>query len=128
MSNLPVDAALEMGADVIIAVNVSQPLLPKEELGSLTRVTGQMLHGCCRDAEEQMVHQLLMAAGQLPESTGQGERDQEVRHRQQQVSLFFQPFLRLTVLAFGTMAVPARIVGVRLMPALITFLLVPTES
>ena len=43
VSNLPVDAALEMGADVIVAVNVGQPLLVKEELSSLTRVTGQML-------------------------------------------------------------------------------------
>ena len=42
-SNLPVDAARKMGADVIIAVNVGTPLLKREELTSLLGVTSQML-------------------------------------------------------------------------------------
>lgn len=42
-SNLPVEAARKMGADVIIAVNVGTPLLKREELTSLLGVTSQML-------------------------------------------------------------------------------------
>ena len=43
-SNLPVDAARKMGADVIIAVNVGTPLLKREDLTSLLGVTSQMLN------------------------------------------------------------------------------------
>jgi NTE family protein len=43
-SNLPVDAARKMGADVIIAVNVGTPLLKRDELTSLLGVTSQMLN------------------------------------------------------------------------------------
>ena len=42
-SNLPVQTAREMGADVIIAVNVGTPLLKREELNSIFGVSGQML-------------------------------------------------------------------------------------
>lgn len=42
-SNLPVEAALDMGADIIIAVNVGTPLLKREELGSFLGIMGQML-------------------------------------------------------------------------------------
>lgn len=42
-SNLPVEAARAMGADVIIAVNVGTPLLKREALTSILGVTGQML-------------------------------------------------------------------------------------
>ncbi|RPJ45628.1 MAG: esterase, partial [Betaproteobacteria bacterium] len=42
-SNLPVEAARAMGADIIIAVNVGTPLLKREELTSILGVTGQML-------------------------------------------------------------------------------------
>lgn len=41
--NLPVDVAREMGADVIIAVNVGTPLAKREELKGILGVTGQML-------------------------------------------------------------------------------------
>ena len=41
--NLPVEAALDMGADIIIAVNVGTPLLKREELGSFFGIMGQML-------------------------------------------------------------------------------------
>ncbi len=43
VQNLPVDAARKMGADIVIAVNVGTPLLPKEKLGSIAGVMGQML-------------------------------------------------------------------------------------
>lgn len=42
-SNLPVDAARAMGADIVIAVNVGTPLLKREELNGIMGITGQML-------------------------------------------------------------------------------------
>lgn len=42
-SNLPVETARAMGADIIIAVNVGTPLLKREELTSILGVTSQML-------------------------------------------------------------------------------------
>jgi NTE family protein len=42
-SNLPVAAARELGADVVIAVNVGTPLLKREQLSSIFGVAGQML-------------------------------------------------------------------------------------
>ena len=42
-SNLPVEAARAMGADIVIAVNVGTPLLKREELNSILGVAGQML-------------------------------------------------------------------------------------
>jgi NTE family protein len=41
--NLPVETARDMGADVIIAVNVGTPLLRRESLTGILGVTGQML-------------------------------------------------------------------------------------
>lgn len=42
-SNLPVETARAMGADIIIAVNVGTPLLTREQLNGIRGVTGQML-------------------------------------------------------------------------------------
>jgi len=42
-SNLPVDAARAMGADIVIAVNVGTPLLKRDQLNSIFGVAGQML-------------------------------------------------------------------------------------
>ncbi len=42
-SNLPVQAARAMGADIVIAVNVGTPLLKREKLSSIFGVTSQML-------------------------------------------------------------------------------------
>jgi NTE family protein len=42
--NLPVEVARDMGADVIIAVNVGTPLLPKEALNSAFGVAQQMIN------------------------------------------------------------------------------------
>jgi len=42
-SNLPVDAARAMGADIVIAVNVGTPLLKREDLTSVVGIAGQML-------------------------------------------------------------------------------------
>jgi NTE family protein len=42
--NLPVEAARDLGADVIIAVNVGTPLLPREALSSALGVAQQMIN------------------------------------------------------------------------------------
>jgi NTE family protein len=42
--NLPVEVAREMGADVIIAVNVGTPLLPRKALGSALGMAQQMIN------------------------------------------------------------------------------------
>jgi len=42
-SNLPVQTAREMGADVVIAVNVGTPLLKREKLNGILGVSSQML-------------------------------------------------------------------------------------
>jgi NTE family protein len=41
--NLPIDVAREMGVDVIIAVNLGSGYLPRDQLGSILGVTGQMI-------------------------------------------------------------------------------------
>jgi len=42
-SNLPVQTARAMGADIIIAVNVGTPLLKREQITGILGVSGQML-------------------------------------------------------------------------------------
>jgi NTE family protein len=42
-SNLPVDVVRRMGADVVIAVDISTPLAEREDIQSLLGVTGQLL-------------------------------------------------------------------------------------
>lgn len=44
VKNLPVDIAREMGADVIIAVNIGTPLLPRDKLQTLFSVSQQMIN------------------------------------------------------------------------------------
>ncbi|WP_051378828.1 patatin-like phospholipase family protein [Derxia gummosa] len=42
--NLPVDVAREMGADVVIAVNLGTPLMTREQINSVLDVSGQMIN------------------------------------------------------------------------------------
>ncbi len=42
--NLPVDVAREMGADIIIAVNLGTPLMRPDQINTLLGVTGQMIN------------------------------------------------------------------------------------
>ncbi len=42
--NLPVDVARDMGADVVIAVNLGTPLMRPDQINSLLGVTGQMIN------------------------------------------------------------------------------------
>ena len=53
-----------------------------------------------------------MAANDLIETSRQGEREQEVRYRQQKILLPFQPVLRIFVLAFWTVPVAAGVITV----------------
>jgi NTE family protein len=41
-NNLPVDVVRDMGADIVIAVDVSTPLMPREELDSIISITDQL--------------------------------------------------------------------------------------
>jgi NTE family protein len=43
-SNLPIETARAMGADIVIAVNVGTPLLKREELSGIVGVAAQMLN------------------------------------------------------------------------------------
>lgn len=55
--NLPVDVAREMGADVIIAVDVGSPVPSKDELESIAKVTGQaMALQIVKNVQEQATH------------------------------------------------------------------------
>jgi len=42
--NLPVDIARDMGADIVIAVNIGTPLLPRESLNNFFNVSQQMIN------------------------------------------------------------------------------------
>lgn len=44
VNNLPVDVAKEMGADIIIAVDVSLPLAKRDELKTMLNITSQMIN------------------------------------------------------------------------------------
>jgi len=44
VKNVPVELAKEMGADIIIAVDVGAPMLKEEELNSLIDITNQMMN------------------------------------------------------------------------------------
>jgi len=43
LNNLPVDVAKDMGADIIIAVDLASPLSPREELATAEKILGQSL-------------------------------------------------------------------------------------
>lgn len=42
--NLPIDIARDMGADIIIAVNIGTPLLPRDSLNNFVNISQQMLN------------------------------------------------------------------------------------
>ena len=80
-------------------------------------ISGQLLGCLGRSAEEQVVDQLLVLAGEQAQFSGKGEGQQEVGDGQEQSLLHFQPGLGLLVLALGAMAVAARVVAVADFPA-----------
>ena len=44
VDNLPVDVVREMGAEVVIAVNIGTPLMNRDQLSSIIGLTGQMIN------------------------------------------------------------------------------------
>jgi NTE family protein len=57
-NNLPVNIAREMGADVVIAVDISTPLLGEEELTSVLSVTEQLTNFLTRRTTQQQIEAL----------------------------------------------------------------------
>ncbi|RLE26265.1 MAG: hypothetical protein DRJ65_05840 [Acidobacteria bacterium] len=71
VNNLPVDLARQMGADVVIAVDVGEPLRSREELESLTRVAGQVVAMMVRgNANRQMAEADLVLFPDVGEFSG----------------------------------------------------------
>ncbi|MEK6283807.1 MAG: hypothetical protein AABN95_25910 [Acidobacteriota bacterium] len=62
-----------------------------------------------------MVDSLLMAAGERAQLCGQGEGEEKVMSGKQQLSLLFEPFIGLLVLALGTVPVLAGVIAVTLL-------------
>lgn len=56
-NNVPVDVVREMGADIVIAVDVGSPLLQRGQLGSYVAITGQVLTFITRrNTDEQLAN------------------------------------------------------------------------
>lgn len=58
MDNLPVELAREMGADIVIAVNVGTPLSKKEEITSFLAVSAQMVNLLTEQSVRRSLEQL----------------------------------------------------------------------
>jgi NTE family protein len=56
--NLPVDLAIKMGADIVIAVNVGTPLAPEKNLGSAFGVAQQMINILTEQNVQRSISQL----------------------------------------------------------------------
>ena len=57
-NNLPVSVVREMGADIVIAVDISSPLLKEEQLTSILSVTEQLTNFLTRRTTEQQIESL----------------------------------------------------------------------
>jgi NTE family protein len=57
-NNLPVDVVREMGADIVIAVDISSPMLSREELTSVLSVTEQLTNFLTRRSTEKQIGSL----------------------------------------------------------------------
>ncbi len=42
-NNMPIDRVREMGADIVIAVNISTPMRPPEEVNNVLKISGQLI-------------------------------------------------------------------------------------
>lgn len=56
--NLPVDVVREMGADIVIAVDIGSPNIPIEEITNLFMITGQLISIMTRNNVEQQIASL----------------------------------------------------------------------
>jgi len=57
-NNLPVDVVREMGADIVIAVDISSPLLKEEQLTSVLSVTEQLTNFLTRKTADEQIASL----------------------------------------------------------------------
>lgn len=57
-TNLPIDVVRRMGADVVIAVDISTPMSTREELGSVLGITGQLSNILTRRNTDQQIASL----------------------------------------------------------------------
>ena len=57
-NNLPVNVVREMGADIVIAVDISSPLLKEEQLTSIISVTEQLTNFLTRRTTELQIESL----------------------------------------------------------------------
>lgn len=58
VDNLPVSVARQMGADVVIAVNIGTPLASRESLGNVLGITSQMINILTEQNVQQSIAQL----------------------------------------------------------------------
>lgn len=57
-NNLPVSVVREMGADIVIAVDISSPMLTREQLTSVLSVTEQLTNFLTRRTTEAQIHSM----------------------------------------------------------------------
>ena len=57
-NNLPVDVARQLGADVVIAVDISTPLKKRDEISSMFSITGQLTGLLTRGNTEEQINSL----------------------------------------------------------------------
>ncbi len=56
--NLPIEVARQMGADVVIAVDISAPMTPREQLTSVLAITGQLTNILMRRGVEEQLRSM----------------------------------------------------------------------
>ncbi len=90
-NNLPVDIAREMGADIILAVDITSPLLKKEEIRTLVNVMDQAISLYMKQSVEKnrILASLVLQPdlegftssdyGRFPELIRRGEKETEIR-------------------------------------------------
>jgi len=75
-NNLPVSVVRDMGADIVIAVDISSPMLKEEELKSVLSVTAQLTNFLTRNNTERQINSLAATDFLLvPELAGGGSAD-----------------------------------------------------
>jgi hypothetical protein len=79
---------------------------------------GEVLRGGRGGPKEQVVHELLVRAGQGSQCLGQGKGDENIGPRQGQLALRVEPSGGVEVWARGTVAIFAGMVAIRQFPAI----------
>ncbi len=83
-------------------------------------IGGEFEYGLGGATKERSVHLHLMPEGERAQFGGQSEREQEVRQGKKERALTLQPGIGLLAVAFGTVPIPAGVIGVAQVPAVIT--------